>query len=128
VQLTFLGKVSESGESPTLYATDRDSYIVQGFIVSDDDLLADLALPAGETVVEVYPRLFDYLANDGVNGTVSRCERPVVHIRQNGNCLVQGVRLPAPAVRSQMAIPGHEDAVEVPKVAMVALTEGLTCN
>jgi len=26
VQLTFLGKVSESGESPTLYATDRDSY------------------------------------------------------------------------------------------------------
>lgn len=30
MKLTFLGKVTDSGESPTLYATDRGTYIVQG--------------------------------------------------------------------------------------------------
>ena len=31
MRLTFLGKASENGESPTLYATDHGSYIVQGY-------------------------------------------------------------------------------------------------
>ena len=30
MHLTFLGKESRPDESPTLFATDRDSYVVQG--------------------------------------------------------------------------------------------------
>jgi hypothetical protein len=37
--LVFLGKETTSGQSPTLYATDRDSYIVQGWIVTDPDTM-----------------------------------------------------------------------------------------
>jgi hypothetical protein len=58
MQLSFLGKDSEGGESPTLYVTDQDSYIVQGYVVTDDEILAKLDIPDGETVVEVYARLF----------------------------------------------------------------------
>jgi hypothetical protein len=33
MQLTFLGKETQGGDSPTLYATDRDTYVVQGWTV-----------------------------------------------------------------------------------------------
>ena len=31
MKLTFLGKDSTPNDSPTLYATDRDTYLVQGY-------------------------------------------------------------------------------------------------
>lgn len=40
MRLTFLGKESVPDQSPTLYATDRDSYVVQGWIVTDPRILA----------------------------------------------------------------------------------------
>jgi hypothetical protein len=128
VRLTFLGRSSENGESPTLYATDRDTYIVQGYVVTEDDRLNLLDLSADETVVEVYADLFAYLVEDGVAGTVSRWAPPVVHVRENGNYLVQGIRLTDQRAREEMAIPDHEDAVEVSKAAVLALVEGATCN
>jgi len=120
MQLMFLGTESEGGESPTLYATDRDSYVVQGYVVADDEVLAKLDTPEGETVVEVYARLFTHLAEDGVTGTVTSWVAPIVHVRETGNYIVQGIRLDHD-VRQQMAIPDHEDAVEVPKAAILAL-------
>lgn len=35
MEITFLGKESVPDQSPTLYATDRDTYVVQGWIVTD---------------------------------------------------------------------------------------------
>ena len=35
MKLTFLGKDSTPNDSPTLYATDRDTYLVQGYTVTD---------------------------------------------------------------------------------------------
>jgi hypothetical protein len=37
MKLTFLGKDSTPNDSPTLYATDRDSYLVQGYTVTDPE-------------------------------------------------------------------------------------------
>jgi hypothetical protein len=37
VRLRFLGKDSSPGDSPTLYASDKDSYIAQGWIVTDPE-------------------------------------------------------------------------------------------
>ena len=60
MKLTFLGKDSTPNDSPTLYATDRDTYLVQGYLV-DPEALAQMRIPNGETVVEVPKRLMRYL-------------------------------------------------------------------
>ncbi|HEV7453311.1 MAG TPA: hypothetical protein VGO16_18420 [Pseudonocardiaceae bacterium] len=55
----FLGKdpSSQEGQSPTLFATDRTdrkTYIVQGWVVTDPEALADIGLiPEGEALIEV---------------------------------------------------------------------------
>ena len=61
MKLTFLGKDSTPNDSPTLYATDRDTYLVQGYLVTDPEALAQMRVPDGETVVEVPKRLMKYL-------------------------------------------------------------------
>jgi len=127
MEMVFLGKETESGESPTLYATE-DSYIVQGYIVTDEEILAKLDIAEGETVVEVYARLFAHLAHDDVSGTVTSWFPPIVHVRENGNYLIQGVRLADDDTRRRMAIPDHEDAIVVPKTAIHALLEEAACN
>jgi hypothetical protein len=61
MELRFLGKVTESGNSPTLYAADQDSYVIQGWVVDDPETLSQLALPDGETAVIVPRELMKYL-------------------------------------------------------------------
>ena len=61
IKLTFLGKDSTPNDSPTLYATDRETYLVQGYTVTDPEALAQMRIPDGETVVEVPKRLMKYL-------------------------------------------------------------------
>lgn len=39
--------------SPTLYKTDRGSWVIQGYIVDDAEALSAVKLPAGETLVEI---------------------------------------------------------------------------
>ena len=39
--------------SPTLYKTDRGSWVIQGYIVDDPEALSAVKLPAGETLVEI---------------------------------------------------------------------------
>jgi hypothetical protein len=51
----------DDGTCPTLYATDRGTYVVQGTIVTDPDALATLNLPTHETAVEVPADLLDSL-------------------------------------------------------------------
>jgi len=127
VKLTFLGKSSESGESPTLYATDRDTYVVQGYRVTEAEILSTLNLAAGDTVVEVYARLFAFLAEDDVPGALTRLAPPVVHVRDNGNLVLQGAQLPDDATRFRLALPDHEDVIEVPKAAILALLGDPAC-
>jgi hypothetical protein len=127
MQMIFLGKSSDGGESPTLYATD-DSYVVQGYTVDDAAPLAIRDLAADEAVVEIYARLLDFLAEDGVTGTLAACASPIVYVRENGNLIIRGTRLADPATRRRMALPDHEDAIVVPKVALKALFQGALCN
>ncbi len=60
--LRFLGKQSHPTDSPTLYATDHGGFVVQGYIVTDPELLAALDLADNETVVEVPAKLMVHLA------------------------------------------------------------------
>lgn len=124
VRLRFLGKDSTPGDSPTLYASDSGSYIVQGWIVTDPDVLARLDVGDSEAVVEVPARLLSFLALDGMEGDVTNRVPPIVHVRENSNYIIQGVRVGDAEALGQMTIPGYETCVEVPKAAMRALLVG----
>lgn len=65
MRLRFLGTDSQIGQCPTLYATDRDTYVVQGWKVTDPEALADLRdVLDGETFVEIPKALLRFAAND----------------------------------------------------------------
>jgi hypothetical protein len=86
-----------NGGSPTLFGTDRDSYVVQGWKVADDP-----------QSVEIPDRLLAFLEA----GT--RLDAP---LRDTGlhTFRLSGVRVTDPDVLAQMDIPGHEIAIEVGK-------------
>jgi len=64
VQLTFLGGDSGHDGSPRAYATDRGSFIIQGYRVDDTETLDQLSVPPHETVVEIPAELLKYLPKD----------------------------------------------------------------
>ena len=66
MRLTFLGKNSQPNQSPTLYATDRGSYLVQGWIVTEPEILAKIMLADNETIVEVPAKLMSHLDKGSV--------------------------------------------------------------
>lgn len=124
MKLRFLGKNSTPDNSPTLYATDNDSYIVQGWIVTDPAILTTLSIGDDETVVEVPARLMSFLANDELHGEVGNIQPPIVHIKENGNYIVQGPRVLDTEALDQMTIPDYETCIEVTKTHMRALLTG----
>jgi hypothetical protein len=62
VEITFIAKDpgSEPSGSPTLYRTDRQSWVVQGWKVTEADVLATMNVPEGETCVEIPDRLIPF--------------------------------------------------------------------
>jgi hypothetical protein len=67
MQITFVAKDPDSvpNQSPTLYKTDRDSWLVQGWAVTDSAALAEMKIPEGETVVEIPDRLVPFFRREG---------------------------------------------------------------
>ena len=124
MRLTFLGKDSVPDQSPTLYVTDRGSFVVQGWIVTDPKVLAMITVSEGESVVEVPPKLVRHLAKAGIVGDVVNPVPPIVHVTQGGNYIVRGERVTDGEVLEQMDIPDHETCVQVARSAIVALVGG----
>lgn len=61
MRLRFVGSDSPSGSCPTIYETDRGTYVIQGQVVTDPEALADLRhVLQGETFVEVPRELLRY--------------------------------------------------------------------
>jgi hypothetical protein len=62
VKITLVAKDPGSAPdgSPTLYRTDRDSWVVQGWVVSDPEVLAAMSIPRGEACVEIPDRLVPF--------------------------------------------------------------------
>jgi hypothetical protein len=98
VQLTFLGKSTQGGGSPTLFATDRDTYVVQGWRV-----------PGRETSVEIPTRLLEYLERDTELAVV-------LHTTDHGTYIVSGAAVTDAEALAQVDIPSHETCIEVGKV------------
>jgi hypothetical protein len=69
MELRFLGKVTDGGNSPTLFDTDeimfgREIFVVQGWTITDPDALAALNLPDHEAAVAVPKELMRYLPKE----------------------------------------------------------------
>jgi hypothetical protein len=62
MRLTFVAKDPDSQPqgSPTLYRTDRGTWVVQGWAVTDPDVLAEMNMPAGEIACEIPDRLVPF--------------------------------------------------------------------
>jgi hypothetical protein len=67
MELTFLGTTSGHDSCPNLYETDRGTYVVQGYRVTDPVALAALrarGLPDGETAVEIPKALLGFAQHE----------------------------------------------------------------
>jgi hypothetical protein len=66
MRLTFVGKDPDSNPtgSPTVYHTDRESWIVQGWMVTDPEALAHMDIPGGETAVEIPDRMIQFFTQE----------------------------------------------------------------
>ena len=57
--LTLVATICGGGTCPTVYRTDRDTYVVQGYVVTAET--AGVDLPAGEQLVEIPRELLEAL-------------------------------------------------------------------
>lgn len=66
VRLALVGRDpgSNPAGSPTVYRTDRQSWVVQGWAVTDADVLHQMDIPEGETCVEIPDRLIQFFRQD----------------------------------------------------------------
>lgn len=63
MKLTHLGTTSGTTTCPNLYETDRGTYVVQGYVVTDPEALAtarERGLPDTETLVEIPKELLAF--------------------------------------------------------------------
>lgn len=97
MRLRFLGKTTQGGGSPTLYATDRDTYVVQGWKVDRHD-----------GSVEIPHRLLQHVESGTYLGAL-------MTDTGRGSFVLSGQAVTDAQALSQMDIPGHETCVEVPK-------------
>jgi hypothetical protein len=61
MRLTFLGKDTQGGNSPTLWETDDGRYVIQGFTLDAEALGQVGAIPDGEAVICVPKKLMRHL-------------------------------------------------------------------
>ena len=64
---TRQGRSSVTGDCPSLYATDRGTYVVQGLKL-DPEILASLTMPDRETAVEIPAALLRFVPIEAVTG------------------------------------------------------------
>ena len=97
MRLEFLGKETQGGGSPTLFATDRETYVVQGWRVAGQ-----------HNCVEIPIRLLAHLEPGTCLG---------VELRDTGrgSVVLSGNPVTDWEALTQMDIPGHETCVEVDK-------------
>jgi hypothetical protein len=61
MRLTFLGRDSQGGNSPTLWETDDDQFVIQGFTLDAEALGQVGTVPEGEAVIRVPRKLMRHL-------------------------------------------------------------------
>jgi hypothetical protein len=62
MRLTLIGTDPDSNPtgSPTVYRTDRGTWVVQGWAITDSEAISQLDMPNGETAVEIPGRIVHF--------------------------------------------------------------------
>jgi hypothetical protein len=131
MRITYLRDTSPTRNTcPTLYATDRGTFIVQGKLVFDAGLVRLFSLFPDEAIVEVPTRLLAEVAEtvtfpapDTVAGLGLALVRAIprearsssVSATSNDSFVVMGLKVTDLEVLAAMDIPEDETAVEVPR-------------
>jgi hypothetical protein len=129
MQITFLRVESPTGRTcPTLYATDRATFLVQGKKIFDGKVRAGFRAGAVEDAVEVPARLLREIADgtafpvgsgQGITVTLVRAvpqdaASPSVSATSRSSFVVLGTRVTDDEVLAALEIPDDEAVVEVP--------------
>jgi hypothetical protein len=129
MRITYLRDTSPTGRTcPTLYSTDRGTFLVQGKKIGDACIPASPGLRDDEDVVEVPARLLEEIAggvtfpaSGGLGLTLALIRAvprgmhsPSVCTTSRGSFIVRGVRVTDPEALAAMDIPDDETAIEVP--------------
>lgn len=69
MKLRWLGTESGKTGCPSLYETDRNTYVVQGWKLTDAEALGQLDIPDHETVIEIPKALMDHLLKEAREDT-----------------------------------------------------------
>lgn len=93
---------------PTLYRTDRGTYVIQG------DRNTDLDRTDGEDVAEIPSELIPEIADHGHDD---------LHVTERDSVLVRGTRVTDPEAQATMQLPDWETAVEIAAQALPELKE-----
>jgi hypothetical protein len=103
--VTRVRGVCDDGKTcPALHLTDRDTAVIQGWTVSDAEVLIELGLPAGAEAVEVPSALLAEVLDSW--SALRRTGR--------GTVVVPGTVVSDPEALEQLCLPPGERAVEVP--------------
>jgi hypothetical protein len=103
MRLTFLGKSTQGGGSPTLYLTDADTYVVQGWKVTGEneneipEFLLGYLLPETGLGAPLQPTGRRWRGDDGECDTYTLIGRQVTDAQ----------------TLEQMSVPEHESCIEV---------------
>ena len=122
MRLRFLGINTGKDGCPTLYASDRDTYVIQGWRVSDPAKRGQFDLSPEQTCVEVPRPLMAFLELDSPSATVGE-EAPPFVLTADGTYLIKGPEVTDAEALGQMDIPDHETVVEVPRRLMNSLAK-----
>src|SRR6266516_4924838 len=122
---------------PTLYATGRCTFIVQGKLVFDHGIVRSFGLAPYEAVVEVPARLFaevadtvTFPAQDAGLGAGLALVRAIprdtrsssVSATSRGSFIVRGLKVTDPEALAAMALPDDETAGEVPRELLTEIS------
>jgi hypothetical protein len=100
---------SDGKTCPALHRTDRDTVVVQGWTVTDAELLGQLNLPAGLEAVEVPAGLLAEVIG----------RWPALQRTSHGTVIVPGIAVTDPEALRQLRLPANERAVEAGVLAEV---------
>lgn len=123
MSVRFLGRSTGGGGCPTLLETERGTFLVQGWRVTDLADLQGLAIAHGDLVVEIpksllrhLPQGFEPVRIAGSAGSVNRRGEDGIALLETrrGTYLVVGWPVSDPADLKGLDIPEHETVVEVP--------------
>ncbi|MBB5791767.1 hypothetical protein [Jiangella mangrovi] len=121
MKLRFIAIDTGKDGCPTLYASDQDSYVIQGWRLADPASVPELPIQEHETCVEVPARLLTALERPAAEGAGATS-----HLATGrGTYIIRGPEITDPGTLAQMNVPSHETAVEVPRAHMDDLAREL---